>query len=75
MSFVRYMVIFPAFVLFVVEHEGWVESSVMSLAMTSVLFVGIYLLLQGLRHEYLKRRESDSVGDDASLLNQLGLQE
>jgi hypothetical protein len=74
-SFVRYMVIYPWFALFVVEHEAWVESSVMNLALTAVLFIGIYFLLGWMRGEYLKRRESDSPSDDAVLVHRLGLQE
>ncbi len=75
MSFVRYMVIFPAFVLYVVEHERWVEAKIANLAVTVVLLTGIYLLLEWMRGEYLKRRETNSAADDAVLLNQLGLQE
>jgi hypothetical protein len=74
-SFVRYMVIFPWLVLYVVGHEAWVESSVMNLALTVVLLAGIYLLLGWMRTEYLKRRESDSAADDSVLVHRLGLQE
>lgn len=75
MSFVRYMVIFPWLVLYVVGHEAWVESSVANLALTAVLSIGSYLLLGWMRAEYLKRRESDSAVDDAVLMQRLGLQE
>jgi hypothetical protein len=74
-SFVRYMVIYPWFVLFVVGHEAWIESSISNLALTAVLLVGIYLLLGWMRAVYLKRRESDSAADDAVLMQRLGLQE
>jgi hypothetical protein len=74
-SFVRYMVIFPAFVLFVVEHQRWVESRVTNLAVTVILLAGTYVLLEWMRGEYLKRRETNSAADDAVLLNRLGLQE
>ena len=74
-SFVRYMVIFPWFALFVVQHEAWVESSAANLALTAVLLIGIYLCLGWMRAEYLKRRESDSAADDAVLMQRLGLQE
>ena len=74
-SFVRYMVIFPAFVLFVVEREPWVETSLVHLAATVAMFVGMYLLLDWMRGVYLKRRESDSAADDAVLVHRLGLQE
>jgi hypothetical protein len=75
MSFVRYMVIMPAFVLFVVEQEAWVETSVMDLAVAMVLLAVSYLLLGWIRGEYVKRRESASATDDAVLINRLGLQE
>jgi hypothetical protein len=75
MSFVRYTVIYPWLVLFVLSREAWVESSVANLALTIVLLAGIYLLLGWMRAEYLKRRESDSAADDAVLMQRLGLQE
>jgi hypothetical protein len=74
-SFVRYMVIFPAFVLYVVDREPWVEASVVHLAATVSMFAGMYLLLDWMRVVYLKRRESDSAADDAVLMHRLGLQE
>lgn len=75
MSFVRYMVIFPAFVSYVVAREAWVEASLLNLGITVVVFAGIYLLLGWMRAEYLKRRESDRAADDAVLVHRLGLQE
>jgi hypothetical protein len=74
-SFVRYMVVFPAFVLFVVDRELWVEASVAHLVATVAMFINAYLLLGWMRAVYLKRRESDSAADDAVLVHRLGLQE
>jgi len=75
MSFVRYMVIFPAFVSYVVAREAWVEASLLNLGITVVVFAGFYLVLGWMRAEYLKRRESDRAADDAVLVHRLGLQE
>jgi hypothetical protein len=75
MSFVRYMVILPAFVLYVVDREFWIEASWKNLVLTAALFVAIYVLLVWTRGEYLKRREADSTADEAVLFSQLGLQE
>jgi hypothetical protein len=74
-SFVRYAVIFPAFVFFVVEHEPWVEADVRNLLKTLLWFVVAYVCLSYLRRLYLKKRESDSASEDAVLVHRLGLQE
>ena len=74
-SFVRYMVVFPAFVLFVVDHELWVEASAIHLIAAVAMFINAYLLLGWMRGVYLKRRESDSAADDAVIVHRLGLQE
>jgi hypothetical protein len=74
-SFVRYMVVFPAFVLYVVDREAWVEASVAHLVATVAIFINVYLLLSWMRAVYLKRRESDSGVDDGVLVHRLGLQE
>jgi hypothetical protein len=74
-SFVRYSVIFPAFVLFVIEHEPWIEASAVHLFETTLLFFAAYAFLGYLRRLYLKKRESDSPSGDAVLVHRLGLQE
>jgi hypothetical protein len=74
-SFVRYAVIFPAFVLFVVEHEPWVEANVNNLLQTLLWFVVAYVGLGYLRRLYLKKREADTASEDAVLFHRLGLQE
>jgi len=74
-SFVRYMVVFPAFVLFVVDHELWVEASAIHLIAAVAMFINAYQLLGWMRGVYLKRRESDSAADDAVIVHRLGLQE
>ena len=75
MSFVRYMVIFPAFVFFVVNHEPWVEASAIHLVATVALLAGIYVLVGWMRTEYLRRSDSNSPASDTVLVNRLGLQE
>lgn len=72
-SFVRYAVVFPAFVLFVVEHEPGIEADGVHLLTTALWFVAVYVFLGCLRRLYLKKREGDS--DDPVLVHRLGLQE
>jgi len=74
-SFVRYIVIFPAFVFFVVNHEPWVEASAMHLAETIALLAGIYTLLSWMRTQYLTQTDSNLPANDPVLVNRLGLQE
>jgi hypothetical protein len=74
-SFVRYAVIFPAFVFFVVEHEPWIEADVVNLSKTLLWFLVAYVCLSYLRRLYLKKREADSASGDAVLVHRLGLQE
>lgn len=72
-SFVRYAVVFPAFVLFVVKHEPRIEADGVHLLTTALWFVAVYVFLGCLRRLYLKKREGDS--DDPVLVHRLGLQE
>jgi hypothetical protein len=74
-SFVRYSVVFPAFVLLVVDHEPWIEASAVHLFMTVIGFVVVYMLLTHLRRLYLKKREAESAAADAVFIHRLGLQE
>jgi hypothetical protein len=74
-SFVRYFVIFPAFVLFVVEHEPWIEADAVHLLGAVLWFFAASTLLGYLRRFYLKKRESDKTSEDAVLIHRLGLQE
>jgi len=72
-SFVRYAVLFPAFVFFVVEHEPWVEADAGHLLKTVLCFLAAYVFLGYLRSLYLKKREGDA--DDPALVRRLGLQD
>jgi hypothetical protein len=74
-SFVRYSVIFPAFVFFVIEHESWIETDIVNLLKAVLWFASIYIFLGYLRKLYLKKRETDSGSPDAVLIHRLGLQE
>jgi hypothetical protein len=72
-SFVRYAVIFPAFVLFVIDHEPWIEADIVHLLKTMLWFVATFVFLSYLRRLYLEKRNVDS--DDEVLVHRLGLQE
>jgi len=72
-SFVRYAVIFPALVLFVIDHEPWIEADIVHLLMTMLWFVATFVFLSYLRRLYLEKRNVDS--DDEVLVHRLGLQE
>jgi hypothetical protein len=74
-SFVRYFVIFPAFVLYIVEHEPWIEADAVHLLEAVLWFFAASTLLGYLRRFYLKKRESDKTSEDAVLIHRLGLQE
>lgn len=74
-SFVRYVVILPAFVLKGTDLIQWVELSRLHLAICMLLFAMVYLGLRSLRQIYAGRHKEDSIFTDEFIGQRLGLQD
>jgi hypothetical protein len=74
-SFVRYAVVFPAFVAYVVSREEWIEASVLHMAVIAALFGIAHGALAHLHRRYLADHDADPIANEAILLHRLGLQE
>ena len=75
MSFVRYAVIFPAFVAYVVSREPWIEASQLHMAIIAALFAIAHGAMSYLHRRYLAEHDADLASNEAILLHRLGLQE
>ena len=74
-SFVRYFVLFPAFVLYVVDREPWIQASPGHLMATAILLVAAHLMLRIARRRYLEQHDPDAIPADSPIVHRLGLQE
>jgi hypothetical protein len=54
---VRYLVVFPAFALSVVEAEPWIEASGLHLLFTGLVLTAAHVVLEGIRRLILRRKE------------------
>lgn len=73
-SFVRYFVLFPFFVLYAVDRERWIETSPSHLGVVILLLLAFHMALRYFGKRYAHRRESDLLSDTA-FGHRLGVQE
>ncbi|RZU40053.1 hypothetical protein [Edaphobacter modestus] len=74
-SFVRYSVLLPLFVLWVVNWEQWSEVSLRHLGITIFLLLGSHGALRSIAHLYTQRIETDASFSENLSGSRLGLQE
>lgn len=74
-SFVRYIVLFPFFTLYVVDREGWMGGGSGRLALAILVFAAAHLVLRSLRGFHARRHEADSISSNVLSGRRLGLQE
>ena len=74
-SFVRYAVIFPMFVLYVVSSEAWIEASFTHITEAALLVVVAHTVMRVLHKYYLEKRAADPSPTDQALTNCLGLRD
>jgi len=74
-SFVRYALVFPAFVAYVAGRELWIEASLIHMAVSAALFAIACGVMRYLRRYYLDGRDTDPRSNEAIPFHCLGLQE
>lgn len=67
-SFVRYVVLFPLFVLWIVDHEIWIEASLGHSIVTAMLFIFAHGVIRLLQNSYEIRQKGRSESSEMAII-------